>query len=115
MNSAEIQLWGILGILIVQGGQTLRTWMTNRKSNNQHLKINQDISEITNKMSVLDERMEHILFIPGFETEVDIYMNSVLSGFNFDDKKVKSLALSIASKANHTFTNVLKILKNRSW
>jgi hypothetical protein len=89
------QTAGIITVLIVQIGQTVRSWLASRKTNKRR--------------NMLIEKIEHLSFIPAFETEIEIYINKVLGGFTFDNIKIKSLALTINTRAKMIFLSILKI------
>lgn len=96
----------LLGILVAQIGQILRTWMTTRKATKQY-------SVLEKKIDVMGEKLEHTSFIPEFEIKIDSYVNSIFSGFTFKNENTRYLARSIGKASKYIFTNIVKIGFNK--
>ena len=105
-NTTLIQILGIVSVLIIQIGQTARTWLTNRKINKNVVDRDEKLNK---KVDILQEQIEHISFIPAFEIEIDLYINDVIKGFTFKLKNIKSLTLTTVIESKKIFINVLKV------
>lgn len=92
----------LISVLIVQVGQLIRAWMISRKASKQYITLEK-------KMDVITDKMGDTSFIPEFEIKIQIYINSVFSGFTFKNENLKYLARSIAKTTKYIFINVVKI------
>lgn len=96
----------LLGILVAQIGQIIRTWLTTRKANRQY-------STLEKKIDDMGEKLEHTSFIPEFEIKIDSYINSLFSSFTFKNENTKYLARSIGKASKYIFTNIVKLGFNK--
>lgn len=128
MDAATVtQITGLIVVLIVQFGQTIRAWWSSKKNTTNTKQISAELITIKKELAAIkkinekehlllfdttkkiDDQLEHNSFIPAFEIEMENYNNTIVSGFTFEDKKIKSMSLSIASGAKEVFINILKV------
>ncbi len=119
--------YGIMGLIVVQLGSIIRTWITSKKNRTQNNNIGSTIllmekeiksMQITNKKEHslladsykrIDDRIEHNNFIPAYEININTYYNEVIQGSTFQDKELKGIAMSLSEKSIDIFLSILKI------
>jgi len=121
------QDYGIMGLIVVQLGSIVRTWITSQKNRTQNKNIGSTILDMqkeivsirqTNKeehgllvdsYKRIDDRIEHNNFIPAYEININTYYNEIIQGSSFQNKEYKGIAMTLSEKSIDIFLSILKI------